>query len=79
MTAKSTTKLSNHFVWKRGKVSSTFNFEYRHVHHVVNKFNELNGNVSELDDSIRKVLVDVTPEMCRQFMLIVRRNLQLCS
>ena len=39
---------------------------------------ELNDNVSELKDSIGEVLVTITPEMCRQVMLSVRRPLQLC-
>ena len=36
---------------------------------------ELDDDISELRDSIREVLVTITPEMCRQDMLSVRRRL----
>ena len=39
---------------------------------------ELNGNVSELEDSINEVLVTITPVMCRQVTISMRRHLQLC-
>ena len=39
---------------------------------------ELNGNISELEDSIGEVLVTITPETCCQVMLGVRCRLQFC-
>ena len=39
---------------------------------------ELNGDISELKDSIGEVLVTITPQKCRQVMLSVRSRLQLC-
>ena len=39
---------------------------------------ELNDDIRELKDSFGEVLVTITPEMCRQVMINVRRCLELC-
>ena len=39
---------------------------------------ELKNDISELKGSIGEVLVTITPEMCRQAMLSMRRRLQPC-
>ena len=46
--------------------------------HVIKLSMELNDDISELKDSIGEVLVTITPEMCRQAMLSMRRGLQPC-
>ena len=39
---------------------------------------ELNDDISGLKDSIREVLVTITPERCHQVMLSVRRRSKPC-
>ena len=46
--------------------------------HVIKLSMELNDDISELKDSIGKVLVTITPEICHQAMLSKQRRLQLC-
>ena len=40
-------------------------------------FRELNDNVSEMEDSIGKILAPFTPEICHRVMLSVPRRFQL--
>ena len=38
---------------------------------------EMNDDIGELKDSFGEALVTITPDMCRQVMIIVRRRFEL--
>ena len=58
-----------------GYISTFLNFKCTHV---IKLSIELNDDISGVKDSVGEVLVTITPEMCHQVILTMRRRLQPC-